>query len=394
MIEFFLFASVGLYIVFLISMGGLYIHIPFCKSRCIYCDFYSTTGGEELRRRYVDALCSELSARHDEMGENSLRTLYLGGGTPSVLQDRELERIFDEMGLFYSLDPEAEVTMEANPDDVTDDFIRTLRRLGVNRVSLGIQTFDDGMLRFLRRRHSAAEAKRAVEMLYEGGIENLSIDLIYGLPGQTPGLWAADLREALSLPVAHLSAYALMYEEGTALYRLRGAGHISEVGEEDSLAMFRLLMRETRKAGFEHYEISNFARPGYRSRHNSAYWDGTPYIGCGPGAHSYDGRNVRRSNDADIAGYVASPGRPPCHIEHLSRAECCDELVFTALRTRNGLSLKRLESDFGREAVQTVLALARPHIAKGLLERDNERLALTEEGIFLSDMVMSDLMIG
>lgn len=369
----------------------LYIHVPFCKLRCIYCDFYSTTQGAEIRRRYVGALCAELRARADFLPSRELQTVYFGGGTPSQLTAGELHDIFSCIREVYTLAPGAEVTFEANPDDVTPAFVATLRAEGVNRVSLGVQSFDDGMLRLLHRRHTAAQARQAVTLLKEGGIDNISIDLIYGLPGQTVADFDSDLDEALALPVTHLSAYALMVEEGTALSRLVAKGQLRPADEETCLAQYGHLLDRMAAAGFEHYEISNFALPGYRSRHNSAYWDDIPYLGAGPGAHSYDGRD-RYFNLPDLSAYIASPGTPPAETERLTEAERFDERVMKRLRTLDGLSLEALRRDFPAAWTDELLRAALPHITDGRLELSGQRLALTRAGLMVSDDVMSDLM--
>ena len=416
-------------------MAGIYVHIPFCKSRCIYCDFYSTTRSAADRAAFVDALCEELAARRGELpagsgekvGSNAtkvgrlatkvgssatncatdlaapatnlratadgiVRTVYFGGGTPSWLGAEAIGRILREIIRLYRPADGAEMTLEANPDDITPAFARAVRAAGFNRVSLGIQTFDDRLLRLVGRRHTALEARRAVATLAEAGLENLSVDLIYGLPGQSLETWRRDVQTALALPVSHLSAYSLTYEPGTRLTALRDRGLLREAGDELSAAMYEALVDMTAAAGFVHYEISNFARPGRRSRHNSSYWDGTPYLGFGPGAHSYDGARRRRSNDADLAAYLAAPGRPPHSVEVLTDDERCDERVFTALRTRDGLDMERLASDFGRSHADRVAAAARRYVADGLLRLDGACLALTRRGVFLSDMIMADLM--
>lgn len=373
------------------ALPGLYIHVPFCRSRCIYCDFYSTTGRDALRDGFVAALCKEMVARREEVA-GSVDTVYLGGGTPSTLQPAALERVFDTLHHCYEVSPGAEVTVEANPDDVTPDFCRLLVALGINRVSLGVQTFNDEALRFLRRRHSADDARRAVRRLADTGIDNLTIDLIYGLPGETAAMWGDDVAAALSLPVKHLSAYALMYEDGTPLTTLRDRGEVAEVDEELSVAQFEHLIATTEEAGMQHYEISNFAYPGYRSRHNCKYWKGVPYLGFGPGAHSYDGVAGRRFNAPDLAAYVAQPGRPPFEMERLTAIERCEERIFTALRTCEGLELSVLERDFGTELATQVRRAAKPYLDNGLLQEVAGRLVLTRRGIFLSNRVMSDLM--
>ena len=267
-------------------MAGLYIHIPFCKSRCLYCDFYSTTS-LDMRQRYVDALCRELDLR----GKSGVDTIYIGGGTPSQLSFEQLQQLLLYIYKVCDVSPDAEVTMEVNPDDVTTAFAQALPQLHINRISMGAQTFNDSRLQFLRRRHKAAQVPLAVERLRQAGIRNISVDLMYGFPNETLSEWDEDITAVLSLQVEHLSAYALQYEEGTPLYRLLQRDEVSEVDDELSRSMYYRLKDRLADAGYEHYEISNFARKGFRSRHNSSYWNQTPYIGIGAAAHSFDGQN-------------------------------------------------------------------------------------------------------
>ncbi len=372
-------------------MKGLYIHVPFCKCRCIYCDFYSTTAGVEMRRRYVDALCAELRARRLYAGEAVLSSVYFGGGTPSQLSEAEFADVFTAIGENYTLLPDVEITLEANPDDVTDAFIAALKRTPVNRISLGVQSLSDERLAFLRRRHSAAQARSAVTQLRAAGYDNISIDLIYGLPNQTPAAWESELRTALTLPVTHLSAYALIYEEGTVLDNLRRRGEVAEAADETSLAMFETLMNLAADKGFEHYEISNFALPGKRARHNASYWTGLPYLGCGPGAHSFDGLN-RHYDLPDLKEYIAHPGCPPQEEETLSPDEHFNERILTALRTSDGLRMAQVEAEFPASCQADLLRAARPYIEQGKLTLSDGILRLTRSGLFVSDLVMSDLM--
>ena len=373
------------------SPTGLYIHVPFCEKRCVYCSFYSTVHGKEERDAFVRTLAKELAFRHNG---TPISTLYFGGGTPSQLDDEEMEAVFSAIHRHCVLSPHAEITFEANPDDISQQKVVHLRQLGVNRISLGVQSFDDRRLSFLNRRHTAQQALDAIDILRTKGIENISIDLIFGLPGQQLADWNKELAQAFELPITHLSAYSLMYEKGTPLYYARERGAVKECDEETSLSMFQMLCTSAQCAGFEQYEISNFARPGYRSRHNSSYWHGIPYLGLGPGAHSYDGKNCRRVNDYSLRRYMEA-GRAktfadvPHTLEKLSADECYDELICTRLRTCEGLSLQEVPAS-RRSAL---LRMARPHIDGGRLELDaDNHLRLTASGIFVSDDVMSDLM--
>ena len=373
------------------SPTGLYIHVPFCEKRCVYCSFYSTVHGKEERDAFVRTLAKELAFRHNGA---PISTLYFGGGTPSQLDDEEMEAVFSAIHRHCMLSPHAEITFEANPADISQQKVAHLRQLGVNRISLGVQSFDDTRLSFLNRRHTAQQALDAIDILRTKGIENISIDLIFGLPGQQLADWNKELAQAFELPITHLSAYSLMYEKGTPLYYARERGAVKECDEETSLSMFQMLCTSAQCAGFEQYEISNFARPGYRSRHNSSYWHGIPYLGLGPGAHSYDGKNCRRVNDYSLRRYMEA-GRAktftdvPHTLEKLSADECYDELICTRLRTCEGLSLQEVPAS-RRNAL---LRMARPHIDAGRLELDaDNHLRLTASGIFVSDDVMSDLM--
>lgn len=373
-------------------MAGIYIHIPFCKTRCIYCDFYSTTRSE-LKERYVRALCRELQMRREYLRGEAVETVYFGGGTPSQLAEEDFRQIFQALQEVYGLEHYREITLEANPDDLTEAYTVMLRRLPFNRISMGIQTFDDAMLKLLNRRHNAVQAIEAVDRCRRAGFDNISIDLIYGLPDETDERWRRDLQQAVALGVEHISAYHLTYEEGTRLYQLLQAHSICEVDEDSSLRFFSTLIDTLTAAGYEHYEISNFCRPGRHSRHNTSYWQGIPYLGCGPSAHSFD-RRTREWNVASLEKYM-------CAIEAGGReyeTECLDdvtrynEYVMTALRTKRGIAAEDLKRTFGTELWQYCRDMARPYIDSGKLRVEDNRLCLTREGIFVSDGIISSLM--
>lgn len=378
------------------SMAGIYVHIPFCKSRCVYCGFYSTTM-LPWRNRYVDAVCREMQLRAREWSSHSFSTVYLGGGTPSQLSVSQLERLFLHIINIYRVEEGAEITIECNPDDITDDFALGLRSLRINRVSMGVQTFSDARLRFLHRRHTASQVLLAVERLKRMGIDNISIDLMFGFPDETLAQWEEDIDSALSLDVQHLSAYSLMYEEGTLLYKMRceqiASGHADvERDEELSVAMYEMLVDRLESAGFEHYEISNFAkrtpRRSFRSRHNSSYWQGVPYIGVGAAAHSYD-IDTRQWNVADIRQYIKriSQGILPAEKEILTEELRYNDAITTALRTCEGISYTDLPEKFRSYLLQQ----AQKHIWQGLLVQADGHLRLTRKGLFISDSIMSDL---
>lgn len=390
-------------------MAGIYIHIPFCESRCIYCDFYSTTS-LKWKDDYVDALCKEMELRPaiQALGDNyPIETIYLGGGTPSQLSDGHLQQIFTKLKETYGdlFSKNMEITMECNPDDVTPDFCKTLGKLPVNRVSMGAQTFSDQRLQFLRRRHNTTEVKEAVSLLRKTGIANISIDLMFGFPKENIEDWKYDILQALQLGVEHISAYSLMYEEGTPLYKMLEQGKIEEIDEELSRNMYDTLVDMLTISGYEHYEISNFAKPGYCSRHNSSYWNETPYIGLGAAAHSYrrasnqSGKmEVTRSwNINNIQQYINSihQGILPSEKENLDLTTRYNDLITTALRTSNGIDLKKTEKEFGKSYLEKLLHEANSKIQRGLMKIDNKnyRLSLTREGIYISDDIMGDFMI-
>ena len=372
-------------------MAGLYIHIPFCRSRCIYCGFYSTTL-ESLRHSYVEAVCKEMEMRRDYI-KDVFNTIYIGGGTPSLLDGCELQTIFAYIYKVFAIGGNPEVTIECNPDDVTPDFASMLSSLSVNRVSMGAQTSSDKRLKFLHRRHSAAEVDRAVGILRRAGIRNISIDLMFGFPEETLEDWRYDLKMAIGLGVEHISAYSLMYEEGTRLWRMRRSGAVKEVDEELSLAMYDELCNALDKAGYEHYEISNFAIPGFRSKHNSSYWNLTPYIGIGAAAHSFD-INSRQWNVSDVRRYIDSiqSGKLLAEKEILDDDTAYDDVITTALRTCEGVSLDLIRERFGEKYVKLLTSLSKQYVDTGLLEVSDGHIRLTRKGIYVSDAIMSDLM--
>lgn len=382
-------------------MAGLYIHIPFCASRCIYCGFYSTTS-LKLRQRYVDAVCREMSllpAPSKERG--SIDTIYLGGGTPSQLTPDQLRQLFLYINKVYE-NQAVEVTIEMNPDDVTPAFAEILPRLGINRVSMGAQTFDNERLRFLHRRHTATQVRQAVTALRNAGIHNISIDLMYGFPGETLDDWQRDIDAALSLDVEHLSAYCLMVEEGTPLAKMVRNGDCPSCEERSGLQgdcplneelerqMYELLIDKLTAVGYEHYEISNFSKPGYRSRHNSSYWNDTPYVGLGAAAHSYDG-HCRSWNVADIHQYIEAieRGELPSEQEEIDGDTHYNDRITVALRTSDGLDLTTLSDRHRHYCMKE----AQRFLDDGLLQLCDNRLSLTRKGLFVSDYMMSSLIM-
>ena len=338
-------------------MAGIYIHIPFCKTRCIYCDFYSTTLSE-FKGRYIQTLCRELEIRRDYLQGAPIETIYLGGGTPSQLTQEDFLQIFETIERVYGMKQVREITLEANPDDLTPEYTRMLATLPFNRISMGIQTFNEKTLQLLKRRHTAPQAIAAV-----------------------------------ALNVEHISAYHLIYEEGTPMYNMLQQHRISEVDEESSVGFFSELIDQLTTAGYEHYEISNFSRPGYHSQHNTAYWKNIPYLGCGPSAHSFN-RQEREWNIASLNDYIngIENGKRIYETEDLNTVTRYNEFIITSLRTCWGIPLAKLKEEFGTGLWQYCLDSAALSLKNGkLIEKDNA-LRLTREGIFISDSIMSDLL--
>ena len=373
-------------------MAGIYIHIPFCKRRCIYCDFFSTTQSEK-KPAYVHALCQELNMRKDYLEGEDIETIYLGGGTPSQLTQEELEKIFSTIYNIYKVKENAEITLEANPDDLTPEYVDMLRQLPINRISMGIQTFQEETLKLLHRRHTAKQAIEAFQRCREAGFQNISIDLMYGLPGETLDIWKQDLQQAIALHPEHISAYHLIYEEDTALWKLREQHQVEEADEDLSLTLFTTLIDELTEAGYQHYEISNFCLPEIHSRHNSSYWTGKKYLGCGPSAHSFNGTS-RQWNVASLSAYIDGihQGTPDFEIEELDLYTRYNDFVLTSIRTCWGMPLAQLRNMYGEKLYNYCLRMAKPHLEQGVLEICEETLKLTRKGIFVSDGIMSDLM--
>ena len=371
--------------------GGLYIHIPLCLSRCSYCDFYSTTGLNN-KKSLLDGIRKEMNLRKDYLNGETIHTIYFGGGTPSLLSAEEIEKILGEIFKLFDCSPE-EITLEANPDDLSPYYIRSLSRLPINRLSIGIQSFNDADLKRMNRRHTSSQAISAVKECQDAGLDNISIDLIYGLPGQTLEQWEKNLRIAINLQAPHISAYHLTYEKGTEFFKQWKQGHISPVEETLSKAMFDILRNTLKEAGFRQYEISNFAKPGMESKHNSSYWNDVPYIGLGPSAHSYNGVS-RQWNVSDIGIYIKAleKGSPFYEIEELDNNTRYNDFVITSLRTMNGMDTNLMKEKFGDKLSTYCLKNAETFINRNLLELKDKKLRLTEDGIFVSDGIMSELL--
>lgn len=372
-------------------MAGIYLHIPFCKTRCIYCDFYSSTQSD-LKDKYIEALCKELEMRRNYINE-PVETIYFGGGTPSQLSADDFRKLFQTIEQVYGMDATKEITLEANPDDLSPFYLQELTSLPFNRLSVGIQTFNDPTLQLLKRRHTSAQAIEAITNARKAGFANISIDLMYGLPGSTIENWLSDLQQAIALRAEHISAYHLIYEKETPIYKMLEAQEIKEVDEEDSLLFFKVLIEQLQQAGYEQYEISNFCQPGKYSMHNTSYWKNTLYLGCGASAHSYN-RQSREWNVSDINQYIRGIEKKERSFEseQLSPHTQYNDFIITSLRTKWGIAIEEIESRFGNQYAVYCLSLSKKHLDNGLLRLDNQHLTLTTQGIFISDTIMSDLL--
>jgi oxygen-independent coproporphyrinogen-3 oxidase len=345
------------------------------------------------KHNYVSAICREIELRKEYIGDENIETIYFGGGTPSQLAKDDFEQIFASICRNFKVSEDAEITMEANPDDLSDRYQQMIREFPFNRLSIGIQSFNDNELLFLKRRHSSQKAKDAVKSAKSGGFDNISIDLMYGLPKQTLDIWNRNLDEALALDIQHISSYHLIYEQGTRLYRLFRLGDVKPVDEDLSVEMFSTMIDRLSSSGFEHYEISNFAKDKLYSRHNSSYWLGVKYLGLGPAAHSFDGQN-RAWNIPSISKYTEgiSSGKLPLEIEYLDENTRYNDFILTGMRTMWGVDLKKLEKLFGNQKKEYCLKNVRKYMNQEFVIQSDDKLKLTRKGIFISDGIMSDLM--
>ena len=368
-------------------MAGLYVHIPFCKRACTYCDFHFSTSGKG-REALLDAIGNELIQRSKEIGDAPVGTIYFGGGTPSLLEAARIASFIQLAHDLFRVHRDAEVTVEANPDDITPERLEQWKSMGITRLSLGTQSFREDRLRWMGRAHNAGQALKSIALIAKAGFASWTIDLIYGLPGMTLEEWDEQLTIALDHGMPHLSAYCLTVEAKTALAHQVKKAMVTMPGDADQSAQFDRLMERMEAAGLEHYEISNFGLPGHRSRHNSSYWEGMPYLGIGPSAHSFDGTK-RRWNVASNARYQkgVQQGEPYWEEESLNPAQRTNERLLTGLRTSQGVDLARLELDVlghQRKAVERWMAT-------GHLEHRGGRLVLTRAGRHYADRIASDL---
>ena len=372
-------------------MAGIYIHIPFCKQACLYCNFHFSVSSA-LQNDFTAALLKEIPMRTGYLPAGTVNTVYFGGGTPSLLPPDQLVKILDHIRQHFPVAADAEITLEANPDDINEESLDTWRDAGFNRMSLGVQSFFPADLAWMHRAHDAGQAIRSVAMAKAAGFDNLSLDLIYGLPSLSDGQWRENVETVIGLGVPHVSCYALTVEPKTALQKLVASGKKPDVVPEDQARQFLQVMDWLGRAGYDHYEISNFAKPGRRSRHNSSYWQSVPYIGLGPSAHSFDGGS-RQWNVANNALYIKAIGEEklPFEKEVLKPADQLNEYIMISLRTLEGLQLERVRGQFGVDKSETLETKAAVYVENGKMTVESGHLRLTREGKLYADGIAAEL---
>jgi oxygen-independent coproporphyrinogen-3 oxidase len=374
-------------------MAGIYIHIPFCKKLCFYCDFYHVISVND-NSAFIDTLLKEASLRKDYLQSEAVSTIYIGGGTPSVFSIRDLGTILNHIKKLFSITDDCEITIELNPDDVQSAYLKGLKFLNINRISLGIQSWRDTDLKMLNRRHDSAQAIIALSETLNAGFENVTIDLIYGIPGMTLEEWESNLDFSFTFGIKHLSAYHLTIEAGTVFAKMVKNGALTEIDENESAAQFNLLIEKASSAGFIQYEISNFGKPGFFSAHNSNYWKQVNYLGLGPSAHSFNGYS-RQWNVRDLRGYIKSvnSGKSFFESEDLDTNKRFNEYIMTSLRTMWGIDLVYVETTFDKEAYDYILNLSGKFRNYGLMNLEKNSLVLTNQGKLISDNIISEFMV-
>ncbi len=371
-------------------MPGIYIHIPFCRQACHYCNFHFSTSLKQ-KGPMVQAICREIALTTPFAADETIETIYFGGGTPSLLSMTELSSILQAIQQKFTVSPQAEITLEANPDDIHSAILHDWRQLGINRLSIGIQSFLPEELGWMNRAHTATQAKDCIRLARSAGFDNFSADLIYGSPLLSDNDWKQNVDWMIENDIPHISCYALTVEPSTALHKMIDLNKKAPVDAERQAAQFLLLMDWLPGAGYEHYEISNFARPGMRSRHNSSYWKGVPYYGFGPSAHSYNGSS-RQWNVASNAGYMQalSQGNIPAEAELLTREQQLNEYIMISLRTMEGIDMGHVQEHFGEKEAGRIWLLAKKYSDGGKIITGNSRLILTNEGKLLADGIAAD----
>ncbi len=372
-------------------MAGIYVHIPFCKKACHYCNFHFSVSLKN-KNDFTLALLKEISLQQNYLQQEPINTIYFGGGTPSLLSQQELEQIMAQLRQTFQIAPDTEITLEANPDDISAVQLANWKQAGINRLSIGIQSFFEEDLLWMNRAHSASQARACIELAREAGFYNISIDLIYGTPGLTDEKWQQNVVTALAFDIPHLSCYALTVEPGTALQKMIDLHKKEAVDPDKQARQFLLLMQWLKEAGYEHYEISNFAKPGYTSRHNASYWAGTKYLGLGPSAHSFNGTS-RQWNIANNALYIQSMAghKLAFEEENLTVTQRLNEYIMTALRTQTGLDTGYVARSFGEAAGLQINKSSSKYIASEKLLRKGDVLYLTTEGKLFADGIAADL---
>jgi oxygen-independent coproporphyrinogen-3 oxidase len=375
-------------------MAGIYIHIPFCKKACTYCDFHFSTSLKYVEEM-TDAICAEIIMKKERLAGQQIGSIYFGGGTPSVLPAAALQKIFNTLTQHFSIAHDAEITLEANPDDLDANKVSDFRQLPINRFSIGIQSFFNEDLIWMNRAHNATEAETCVKRSQDAGFENLSIDLIYGYPLLTNDKWLRNINKAVELETPHISAYSLTVEPKTALAHAIKRGKQVPLSDEQSADQFETLINKTGLAGFEHYEISNFAKPGKYAVHNTNYWRGVPYLGIGPSAHGFDGTN-RYLNIANNATYLSllTDGKLAETVEELNQYDRFNEYIMTSLRTMWGVDLTQVGSVYGKFFVNDTLKNIKPFLERNWLQHEENILRLTPDGKFFADYIASELFLS
>jgi len=374
-------------------MAGIYIHIPFCKQKCHYCNFFSVAS-QKNKDLFIKVLIEEIKNRKSYLEDEEVSTIYFGGGTPSILSLEELNLIFNALHQNYQIDSSSEITLEANPDDLSRDYIKALKQSPINRLSIGVQSFFDQDLEYLNRIHSGDEALKRVKDALNVGFENMSIDLIYGIPGLSKDHWESNLKTFFDLDIPHLSAYSLTVEPKTALHQLIKKKKLNDISDEQSIQHFKQLQAAIKLHGFEHYEISNFSKPGYYSKHNSLYWSGGNYLGLGPSAHSFNG-NSRQWNVSNLSKYIQQRSDHELIYEKeiLTKIQQFNEFVMTSLRTSWGCSLEHIENTFGKTYVTQLESSIQKFISEGKVIEENKTLYLSEEGKLFADGIAAEMFL-
>lgn len=371
-------------------MSGVYFHIPFCKQLCHYCAFHKSIS-LQAKEEMLECLKKELKYRKDYLGDETISTIYFGGGTPSIYQPNEIESLIDEVAKYFTIESNAEITLEANPDDLTDSYLKALQNTPVNRLSVGIQSFHDEDLILMNRRHTGKEAFDAIRKAQDFGFNNISVDQIYGVPGLSMEKWKENLDLVFKLDIQHISSYHLMFDPNTIFTKKLEKGQLVELDEEQSFEQFKYLIDKVRENGFTHYEISNFSKEGFISKHNSSYWKQEKYLGIGPSAHSFNLKE-REWNIANNYKYIKAikENGQFSEKEDLSFYDRFNDFVLTSLRTYWGMDLEIVRKDFGDQLYNHCVAKSKKYISSNHIRQEENSLILCDEGVFISNDIMSD----